>query len=87
VTGLQREAYICKRAYELAASGFHIRPLTVVNTLVEEGFPEAADLLRIRALRDDLRTICAETWRGVTAANDDDPDAAVPSAGTGSRVS
>jgi hypothetical protein len=78
VTGLQREAYICKRAYELAASGYHIKPLTVVAALVREGYPDAPELLRIRPLREDLRKLCAASWRGVAAANDDDPEAALP---------
>lgn len=64
VIGLQREAYICKRAYELASSGLHIEPLTVVSILVEEGFPEAVDLLKIEDIRRDLHVTCAQNWRG-----------------------
>lgn len=62
--GLKREAYICKRAYELARSGMHIEPLTVVSVLVREGYPEAADLLKIENFRRDLHVTCAQNWRG-----------------------
>lgn len=58
------EAYICKRAYELARTGYHIEPITVVSFLVGEGYPEAADLLGIEELRRDLHIVCAQNWKG-----------------------
>jgi hypothetical protein len=60
----QRENHVYKRAYELAASGLHISPITVVSALVKEGYPEAADLLNSDIVRADLRQVCARHWRG-----------------------
>lgn len=62
----KREELIYQRAYELAMSGFHINSITVVTALVQEGFPEAADLLNSEIARADLRDVCARHWRGVT---------------------
>lgn len=61
---LRREAYICKRAYELASSGMHIEPITVISALVKEGYPEAADILKSDDIRGDLHVICAQSWKG-----------------------
>lgn len=65
-----RQDYIYKRAYELAASGFHINSITVVTALVQEGYPEAAELLNSRLSRSDLRDVCARHWQGVTPSAD-----------------
>jgi hypothetical protein len=65
---LQREAYVCKRAYELGASGLHIEPLTVLSALIYEGFPEATDVLATESLRNDLHTLCAQAWNGRVAS-------------------
>lgn len=64
------EELIYQRAYELAMSGFHINSITVVTALVQEGFPEAAELLNSELARSDLRDVCARHWRGVTIVPD-----------------
>lgn len=64
VVSARRQEQITKRAYELAASGVHISPITVVTALVEQGFPEAADILNNDLLRTDLRQVCAVSWKG-----------------------
>jgi hypothetical protein len=68
VNELQKEAYICKRAYELAGSGAHIEPITVISTLIREGFPEAEEILGDERVRDDLHLVCAQSWGGATHA-------------------
>jgi hypothetical protein len=40
-----RTDYICSQAYELAASGLHLEPITIVSTLINQGYPEAAKVL------------------------------------------
>lgn len=61
----KRIEYINQRAYDLAASGFHINPITVITALVQEGYPEAAELLNSAIIRADLRRVCVQHWRGV----------------------
>ncbi len=40
-----RVHYIYSRAYELAASGHHLEPITIISTLINEGYAEAEQLL------------------------------------------
>ena len=61
----KRSDYIYSRAYELAASGHHLEPLTIISALIHEGLPEAADILDSPLIRNDLREVCARTWPGV----------------------
>jgi hypothetical protein len=62
-----RDELIYRRAYELAASGFHINSITVVTALMQEGFSEAADLLNTELIRADIREVCSRHWRGVAS--------------------
>ena len=45
MTREKREDYIYSRAYELAATGLHLEPITIVSALIKEGYPEAAEVL------------------------------------------
>lgn len=60
----RRESHINARAFDLATSGMHISPLTIVSQLVAEGYPEAAHILSTKLIRDDLRRLCLEHWKG-----------------------
>ena len=73
-----RKEYIYSRAYELAASGHHLEPVTIVSTLITDGFPEAAELLDSPLLRNDLRQVCLRNWPGVPMVTGDDQAAAEP---------
>ena len=61
----KRSDYIYSRAYELAASGHHLEPLTIISALIHEGLPEAAEILDSPLIRNDLREVCARNWPGV----------------------
>ena len=61
----KREDYIYSRAYELAATGLHLEPITIIAALIKEGYPEAAELLDSPLIRNDLRQVCARNWPGV----------------------
>jgi hypothetical protein len=63
VTRDKREDYIYSRAYELAATGLHLEPITIIAALIKEGYPEAAELLDSPLIRNDLRQVCARNWR------------------------
>lgn len=65
-----RDAKILFRAIELAESGYHIDCLTIESALVNEGYGEAAGLLRNVRLRSGLRTICDKHWHPDRAAAD-----------------
>jgi hypothetical protein len=52
------------RAFDLATSGKHISPLTIISQLVAEGYPEAEHLLSTELIFKDLRRLCLEHWRG-----------------------
>jgi hypothetical protein len=65
VTREKREDYIYSRAYELAATGLHLEPITIIAALIREGYPEAAELLDSPLVRNDLRQVCARNWPGV----------------------
>ena len=67
VTRGKREDYIYSRAYELAATGLHLEPITIIAALVREGYPEASDVLASKLVRNDLRRVCARNWPGVDA--------------------
>jgi lambda repressor-like predicted transcriptional regulator len=64
VTRDKREDYIYSRAYELAATGLHLEPITIIAALIKEGYPEAAELLDSPLIRNDLRQVCARNWPG-----------------------
>jgi hypothetical protein len=59
-----RENYIYSRAYELAATGLHLEPITIIAALIREGYPEAAEILDSPLVRNDLRQVCARNWPG-----------------------
>jgi hypothetical protein len=67
VTRGKREDYIYSRAYELAATGLHLEPITIIAALIREGYPEASDVLASKLVRNDLRRVCARNWPGVAA--------------------
>jgi hypothetical protein len=67
VTRDKREDYIYSRAYELAATGLHLEPITIISALIKEGYPEAAEILDNPLVRNDLRRVCARNWPGVAA--------------------
>lgn len=71
----KRNEYVNRRAYELAASGTHISAITIVSALVNEGYPEAADILNTDLIRADLQSVCARHWKGV-ALDTEQPGAA-----------
>ena len=54
----QRHAYVLRRARELAASGDHRDYLTIEWAIIEEGYPEARDLLDRDYLRKELKETC-----------------------------
>lgn len=56
-----RRAAIINRAFELAESGKHSDYLSLENSLVSGGFPEARAALDNDALRDDIAEICIRT--------------------------
>lgn len=70
----KRNEYVNRRAYELAMNGTHISAITIVSALVNEGYPEAADLLNTDLIRADLQNVCARHWKGVPV--DAEPPAA-----------
>lgn len=82
----QRQDHIYKRAYELAASGVHINPITIVSSLVNEGYPEAADLLNSDLVRSDLRDVCTRRWKGVGPANESAPPSEAQASLTASKA-
>jgi hypothetical protein len=55
-----RWAYVLLRAYALAATGAHHSYLTIVRTLVKEGYPEAAAWLNQEHVCKALNEICCE---------------------------
>jgi hypothetical protein len=59
---VNRDASILFRAIELAESGYHIDCITIESALIDEGYGEAATLLKNEALRRGLRTICDKHW-------------------------
>lgn len=72
----KRSEYVSQRAYELAMSGTHISAITIVSALVNEGYPEAADILNADLIRADLQSVCVRYWKGV-AVDSEQPAAAV----------
>ena len=54
-----RWAYVLLRAYALATTGAHNSYLTIVRTLVKEGYPEAAAWLNQAHVCKALNEICA----------------------------
>ena len=71
----KRSEYIYGRAYELAASGHHLEPLTIISALINEGFPEAAEILDSPLIRNDLREVCVRNWPGVPVIITEDSSA------------
>ena len=69
----QRSEYIYRRAYELAASGLHLEPITIISALIGEGYPEAAEILDGALVRDDLRQLCVRHWPGVKIVTAEEP--------------
>ena len=55
---------IHRRAYELAATGLHLEPITIVATLIRGGYPEADKILDNPLIRADLRLVCSRNWPG-----------------------
>jgi hypothetical protein len=55
---------IYRRAYELAATGLHLEPITIVATLIREGYAEADKILDNPLIRADLRLVCSRNWPG-----------------------
>jgi hypothetical protein len=58
----KRADYIYSRAYELAASGLHLEPITIIAALVNEGYAEAAEILDSPLIRNDLQQVCNCNW-------------------------
>ena len=54
----ERQAYVLRRAREIAATGHHIDYLTIQNALVSQGYDEARDWLKPNSLRGELEQIC-----------------------------
>jgi hypothetical protein len=63
--GDKRKDDICIRAYELASSGCHVDPRTIVSALQDEGYSEAADVLNNAQICNDLRQVCRRNWAGL----------------------
>jgi hypothetical protein len=61
----KRKDHIYTRAYGLAASGYHVDPRTIISTLKDEGYPEAADVLDDVQIHNDLRRVCRRNWAGL----------------------
>jgi hypothetical protein len=61
----KRKDHIYTRAYGLAASGCHVDPRTIISTLKDEGYPEAADVLDDAQIHNDLRRVCRRNWAGL----------------------
>jgi hypothetical protein len=53
-----RVNHVYDRAHTLAESGFHQTPAEIVAVLVEEGYPEATELLNSENIRADLSRTC-----------------------------
>lgn len=70
----KRTEYIYSRAYELAASGHHLEPITIISTIINEGYPEAEQILDSPLIRDDLRAVCVRNWPGVPLVEGDEPE-------------
>lgn len=51
----RRRSYVYRRAFKLDTSGYHLDYLTIENTIIAEGYPEARGWLDQQAIRDDLR--------------------------------
>lgn len=54
----QRNQYMNRRAYELAATGNYGSYLGIEKALIDEGYPEARDYLNRSWSRKDLQQIC-----------------------------
>ncbi|MCZ8545219.1 hypothetical protein OOJ09_13590 [Mesorhizobium qingshengii] len=52
-----RTGHIYQRAHALAEGGAHNSPAEIVATLLDEGYPEAAELLNTRNIHADLRRV------------------------------
>jgi hypothetical protein len=72
VADKERTNRIYSRAYELAASGLHLEPITIISALIREGYPKAAEILGNPLVRDDLRQVCIRNWPGVRVIIGDD---------------
>jgi hypothetical protein len=59
-----REEQIYHRAYDLAASGRYIEPITIISVLIAEGYADAAEVLDGLTIRNDLRQVCSLHWHG-----------------------
>jgi hypothetical protein len=57
-----REEQIYHRAYDLAASGRYIEPITIISVLIAQGYAEAAEVLDGLTIRNDLRQVCFLHW-------------------------
>lgn len=55
---IEKQAYVMKRAYELASSGEHHNYLSIEHTITWEGYPEARHILDNGPLRDRLKKMC-----------------------------
>jgi hypothetical protein len=53
-----RMAHVMRRAYALAATGLHRDAMSVEQTLIAEGYPEARNWLARPGIRDALEEIC-----------------------------
>lgn len=61
----ERKDDIYTRAYELASSGCHVDPRTIISALKDEGYSEAADVLNSAQIYNDLRQVCRRNWAGL----------------------
>jgi hypothetical protein len=71
----ERAGYISSCAYQMAASGHHLEPITIISAFINEGYPEAEQMLDKPLIRDDLRAVCARNWPGVPLQIEDGPEA------------
>jgi hypothetical protein len=53
-----RMAHVMRRAYALAATGLHRDAISIEQTLIAEGYPEARNWLDRPGIRDALDQIC-----------------------------
>ena len=62
--GRTRDAYIYRRAFDLAQAGTHSDFTSIISALLEEGYTEAAETLNTDLIQTDLNTICKRHSRG-----------------------
>jgi hypothetical protein len=73
MVGNERADDIYARAYVLASSGRHLDPRTIISALIEEGYPEAAELLESLLIHNDLRQVCRRHWPGARPVTPNNP--------------